>query len=262
MTIQIDPATGNLKSNQPVRSEWLAARNNGGDKPLPEIKRPDALAKGHGDHWKKEAESDDLALHGLAQIHDRIADSFASFAEQRDRRDPSTTQAAHLNRISIDFNRHVDFLSSQATKIQETAKRRLDSIESEFKQSINWNTKDAAEIRAVVRGMSPSERSEFLGAAVQSGDGQILGAVLDSHPSLSGLSADQGNAFKQRAMLQHRPDLLKLQKAITKASATTRDAFSALLASGDTLTAREAREAFQKEAEAAKAARDRLGPTY
>lgn len=248
--LRLDPTTRKV-----VAANTVAADTS---KPLPKVTRPDVCAKGHGEVWKKQAEVEDMALNALATIHDQIANAFDSFLEQRERRDPSTTQAAHLSQLAISYNRHLDYLSSAATKAQETAKRRLEKLEDEFRQTINWRTTDAAELRGVIRSMDQNTRAEVLGEAVNSGDGHLLGAVLSSHPAAVGMTKEQHQGLRRRAMMKARPDLLKLEDALRTASYTVREGFTSLMEAGPQLTAKEIRDQYEREAQAAKRARDRI----
>lgn len=262
MTIKRDPVTGQLSSNVPVRSDFLTQQANG-DKPLPELTQPDSLRAGYADVWAKEGGSDDMALRALGQAHAELARTFENFAEVRKARSPSNTQSTHLNIVASDFNRAVDRLAAQATRAQEQAARRLASIEGEFQQSVGWNEKHSQELRQVIRHLPAGERSEFIGRAVESRDGAVLAAVIGAPAALSGITPEQQNAYRQRALLSARPDLSKLERTLKKASETVRTGFADLLESGDKVTAAELRKQYEAEAKRADEARSKLAaPTF
>jgi hypothetical protein len=222
---------------------------------LPEVSHPDVLRQGHAKHWQELAGMDDAALNSLGTVHSSMAHAFENFAKMRSSRDPAETQARHLERLNQDFDRRLNVLASEATAAQEKAQARLKSIWTDFEKEAKLSTKDSAELRAVIRGMDPKMRSEFIGNAIANRDGEILGAVFNAHPSLSGLSREQHKAYRGRAMHEIAPHLGQLEKALKKASETTREAFTSLLDAAPALTAAELRKQYAQQAEAAAKAR-------
>ena len=262
MPIKQNALTGELSSSVPIKSDFLKQAATG-DKPLPELTQPDSLRAGYAEVWAKEGGSDDMALRSLGQAHAELARTFENFAEVRKSRAPSNTQSTHLNIVASDFDRAIDRLAAMATKAQQAAQLRLSSIETEFQQSVGWTTKDAAELRSVIRSMPAEQRSEFIGSAIQSRDGGVLAAVLSAHGALSGLSPEQQNAYRQRALLAARPDLYRLERTIKQASETVRTGFADLLDSGDKITAADLRKEYTEQAKRAEEARSKLAaPTY
>lgn len=256
--ITTHPETGAIVSTASIG-------NADSSKPLPAVTRPDTLAEGYPDHWQREAGTDDAALNALGAAQAEMARAFNGSLEIRKTRDPSTPQAAHLESLALQYQGAVDRVSKQATRAQEQAQKRLQSIESQFRESVGWRETHAAELRSVIRSMSDGERSEFIGAAIEGKDGDAgdaLAAVLGAPAALSGLKPEQARAYRSRAMMKHRPDLLKLEKTIGQASAHVRKAFSDMLMATDVVTAKNLRDQYRKEAEAAKAARDRVGPAF
>ena len=254
MSIKQDPITGELSARHPVKSDWLTKRNNG-DVPLPEVQKPDSLAAGHAAHWQNEAGSDDPALNNLGSVHAELARSFDALVESREARNPNTPQAAHLDSISRHFDSTMTRLASAADRAKEAATKRLYKIEDDFRSVVKWDEKHAQELRGVLRGLSASEKSEFIGAAIQNKDGATLAAVLGAPAALSGITPDQQKAYRGRALHTHAPDLAKLEKTLHTAIKTTSEAFTDMLATGPALTAAAVRAEYAAQAEKAEAAR-------
>lgn len=246
-----------IRTDLEYRNGGLAVRETADtEHPLPELRRSDALAPGYSAVWKAEAGVEsDFGLDAIGAAHDALARTFASLADARAARDPEQTQAQHLAGLARDYDRSLDSLAKQCERAQEAAQRRLADVEEDFRRSVKWNSADAAELRAVVRSMSPAERSTFIGEVIQSKDGQAMAAIFGGHYSASGLTAAQHRAYRTQAMHAHRPDLLKLEKALIKARTTTRQAFEDFLLSGDDLTAKGLRDRYAAKSEAARKAR-------
>ena len=103
--------------------------------------------------------------------------------------------------------------------------------------------------------MDDGQKAEFIANAISSEDGEALSAVLDGHPSLSGLTKGQIDNHRQRAMQQLTPDLLKLERTLQKADELLLQTFNEALQVGDTLTAKDVRAKFDAEAQKARTAR-------
>ncbi|MFE8069796.1 hypothetical protein QQM79_01945 [Marinobacteraceae bacterium S3BR75-40.1] len=232
---------------------------------LPKVEATDLLVSDRwGETWKREAGElgNDKSLEFLSDAQAAISRTFSAYKEIREQKSPEVTQAAHLNNVARDFDRALKGLADRSDRAQAQAKARLESIESEFRQSVRWSERDNSELRAVLRGMSDSERREVIGNAIEQGDGQVLAAVIGAHPTLSGMSADSHKATRTRALQKHRPDLYKLEQSISKASEATRRAYTDLLDKADTMTAREVRDKYQQAAIAAAEARQKVEENY
>ena len=141
-------------------------------------------------------------------------------------------------------------------KARANIKSRIGSIDSEFRTRAKFSDSgSASEIRAVVRQMDDGQKSEFISNAISNEDGEALSAVLDGHPSLSGLTKGQIDNHRQRAMQQLTPDLLKLERSLKKADEILFQTFNEALQAGDSLTAKDVRAKFNAEAQKARTAR-------
>ena len=92
--------------------------------------------------------------------------------------------------------------------------------------------------------MDDGQKAEFIANAIAGGDGEALSAVLDGHPSLSGLTKGQIDNHRQRAMQKITPDLLKLERSLQRADEILFQSFSEALDVGDSLTAKDVRAKF------------------
>lgn len=78
----------------------------------------------------------------------------------------------------------------------------------------------AAEMRALVRGMSAGERMKFLTAAIAEGDSITAGAVLGgAPPALSGLDAQMASALTEQWQRARNPDAVRRLNMMKSAQA-------------------------------------------
>ena len=141
-------------------------------------------------------------------------------------------------------------------KARANIKSRIGSIDSEFRTRAKFSDSgSASEIRQVVRGMDDKQKAEFIANAISNEDGEALGAILDGHPSLSGLTKGQIDNHRQRAMQKITPDLMKLERSLQRADEVLFQTFDEALGVGDSLTAKDLRAKFNAEAQAASKAR-------
>ena len=137
------------------------------------------------------------------------------------------------------------FRSAVIAKLGPLPELRIGSIDSEFRQRAKFSDNGAgSEIRAVVRGMDDGQKAKFISNAISSEDGEALSAVLDGHPSLTGLTKDQIASQRARAMQQITPDLLALERSLQRADEILFQSFSEALDVGDSLTAKDVRAKF------------------
>ena len=209
-----------------------------------------SVREGAGPH------ADDPALQGFERAHTLMASGAQRLLAQREAQNPAQTQAAHLQDLESSYQSYLGRSAQAMDKARANIKSRIGSIDSEFRQRAKFSDNGAgSEIRAVVRGMSDQQRAEFIANAISNEDGEALGAILDGHPSLSGLTKGQIDNHRQRAMQQLTPDLLKLERSLKKADEILFQTFDEALQAGDSLTAKDVRAKFNAEAQAASKAR-------
>lgn len=227
---------------------------------LPEVKATDRLASDKwGDSLKAQAGkmADDPALNAASLAHRKMVDGFRSVTAHREAQDPAATQLQHLRQVTSNYNSLLDNAARHSDSAKAQIRERKQSLKSEFESSLKFSDKDAAEIRQVIRSMDDKSRSEFISQAIEAGDGNILGAVFRSHPSLSGISPERAEGYYKQTMHKHNPEALKLMGALEKADKLLFDSFTDLMETGETITAKAVREKHEAAAMKAKEAADK-----
>ena len=226
---------------------------------LPEVKLTDRLNSAKwGESVRQDAgqHADDPALQDFERAHTLMSGGAQKLVAQRESQNPGQTQAAHLQDVESSYQSYLARSAQASDRARASIKARIGSIDSEFRTRAKFSDSgSASEIRAVVRGMDDKQKSEFIANAISSEDGEALSAVLDGHPSLSGLTKGQIDNHRQRAMQQLTPDLLKLERTLQKADELLLQTFNDALQVGDTLTAKDVRARFDAEAQKASKAR-------
>ena len=209
-----------------------------------------SVREGAGPH------ADDPALQGFERAHTLMASGAQRLLAQREAQNPAQTQAAHLQDLESSYQSYLGRSAQAMDKARANIKSRIGSIDSEFRTRAKFSdTGASSEIRQVVRQMDDKQKAEFIANAISSEDGEALSAVLDGHPSLTGLSKGQIDNHRQRAMQQITPDLMKLERSLKKADEILFQTFDEALGIGDSLTAKDVRAKFDAEAQKARTAR-------
>jgi len=226
---------------------------------LPEVKLTDRLGSTKwGESVRKDAgqHADDPALRDFEHAHTIMANGAQKLVGLRETQNPAHTQAAHLADLDTQYQTYLGRSAQAMDRARANIKSRIGSIDSEFRQRAKFSDNGAgSEIRQVVRGMDDKQKAEFIANAIANEDGEVLSAVLDGHPSLTGLSKDQIANQRARAMQQITPDLMKLERSLKKADEVLFQTFNEALGVGDTLTAKDVRARFDAEAQKARKAR-------
>jgi len=253
-----------IRTDLEIRNGQVSAVRNDNSKTdmrekLPEVKLTDRLASTKwGESVRKDAgqHADDPALTSFEVAHTLMASGAQKLVGLREAQNPGMTQSAHLADVESQYQTYLGRSAQASDRARASIKARIGSIDSEFRQRAKFSDNGAgSEIRAVVRGMSDQQRAEFIANAISNEDGEALGAILDGHPSLSGLTKGQIDNHRQRAMQQLTPDLLKLERSLKKADEILFQTFDEALGVGDTLTAKDVRARFDAEAQKATRAR-------
>jgi len=209
-----------------------------------------SVREGAGPH------ADDPALQGVERAHTFMASGAQRLLAQREAQNPAQTQAAHLQDLESSYQSYLGRSAQAMDKARANIKSRIGSIDSEFRTRAKFSdTGASSEIRQVVRQMDDKQKAEFIANAISSEDGEALSAVLDGHPSLSGLTKGQIDNHRQRAMQKITPDLMKLERSLQRADEVLFQTFDEALGVGDTLTAKDVRARFDAEAQKARTAR-------
>ena len=253
-----------IRTDLEIRNGQVSAVRNDNSKTdmreqLPAVKLTDRLASTlWGQSVRKDAGShaDDPALRDFEHAHTLMSGGAQKLAAQREAQNPAQTQAAHLQDVESSYQSYLGRSAQAMDKARANIKSRIGSIDSEFRQRAKFgDTGSASEIRQVVRQMDDKQKAKFIANAIANEDGEVLSAVLDGHPSLTGLSKEQIASQRARAMQQITPDLMKLERSLQKADEILFQTFDEALGVGDTLTAKDVRARFDAEAQKATRAR-------
>lgn len=228
------------------------------DKPLPEIKGSDLIRSTKwGEPLIEKLGKENIAAREIADAHSRVAETFLNFKHRRETRDPKTTQAAHLESLARDFDRELTKTCKATDKARLVTENRLKTIDQTFQETIGWNPEHATELRSVLRDMSRKERTSAIDAAIETADSDVLTAALSGHPAAAGITRAEQAAIKARAMQRHLPELNREKHLLTEGIEKMRQAILDLADASETLTAKELREAFDAESQAAREAEAR-----
>lgn len=225
-------------------------------KPLPAVEVSDRLAS---DKWevgfKKElskyGHDDDHSLLSVLAAQRGMAETAQRLINMRDNQHPSDTQYQHLNKVAREYDQSMQRHATSNDRARNTIRNRLQQVEDEFRESINYDTKDAQEIRAVLREMKPADRGEAISSAIGNADGNVLAAILDANPIAVGLTKEQQQNYRVAALNAHRPDLLALERELKRADELVFSSYNDLLSMDDTVTAKKVRDHYQQLAEQA-----------
>jgi len=234
--------------------------NNAGNadtrKKLPEVTLSDRLQSGAwGDSILKELakydKDSDPAINSAVSTHKRLVETAQKFVKRRSHQDPSVTQYTHLKRLSTDYSQA---LQSHQVSVKRAQVALIDTqinAISAFKDRLGFNDKHADEIRSRIYGLNAADRSELLNQAVNSGDGNILSAVLDAHPMLTGLTNEQQTAYRTMAMNKHAPELRAIEEQSDKLLNIISDSYADLVSAKDAMTGKAILDEYQRDIEAA-----------
>ena len=160
----------------------------------------------------------ELVLEGLKRAHARYRDGFQKLRQAMQARDPNETEAKHVTESKTVADKWLKQAGQQADQAAERAKLALNRIRSDIQDQCQLDeTPRAAEIRSMLRGLKPTERTELVSNAIRDGDAEILGAILHGSPVLTGFDEQTRQSFKQAYVRTHAPDLLKREQVIEKA---------------------------------------------
>lgn len=237
---------------------------NGADirRALPEVELTDRLGSSA---WGVSIKRDlvrfgydtDSTVNNALVVQEKIAKSAQNLLMRREKQSPTDTQYTHLNRLTDDYKSMV----KQATVFKDGALNslaaRLIEVQGYFEQSLNFDMRDAADIRAALRSANDEQRSKFISQAIESGDGNLLAVVLKSHPITTGVSPEMQKAYRDQALAFHRPDLAALERNLAKLQKLVTDSYADFVALEDDLTAKAIRQQYEREIAEAKAAETR-----
>lgn len=147
-----------------------------------------------------------------------VATKFQQIQQAHANRNPELTPLAHFKKVSR-------LAESTGKKARQTlldtqvnlSKKKI-QIESTITDRLGLReTSQAEEIRRVVREMPEEKRFSFIQEAIGNGDAQVVGAILNGHPALTGLSAKNIETYRQQYYSQHAAEDLQHIRAIDNA---------------------------------------------
>lgn len=160
-----------------------------------------------------------------------------SLAAVREKPDPTKPRAA----VALEYLQKLEKVKKTAETHLKNAASRLqlsqDKAESEMlnKTKLNFVTSRAAEIRATFRQLDEAQRQDFLKRSVESGNGEILAAVLDAPAELSMLPESVISRARDTFIASHAPEYLQTVEALDTAQRRLELAYDAFLQETDNL---------------------------
>lgn len=193
----------------------------------------------------------------------KLGEMVEGLAAVREMPDPTKPKEA----VALEYLNKYERTRNAAQQALLSAANRLQAAQNNAKAAMLSKTKlhapsaRAAEIRATFRQLSENERLAFLDKAVNTGNSEILAAVLDAPVELSMLPQDKVNAAQRVYIAQHAPEYEEVTTALDAAQMRLELAYDAFLKESDNLRDRgtEAQaEQGQKAAQEASKALDSL----
>lgn len=231
-------------------------------KELPEFKVPERINGGYFDTIAREAKMEgDATLTATRDVVEAWKASFEGLAQIRSTQDPAVTQAAHLQSLARHTDAALTRMSGQFDRAKAGLAIRREALEAEATERLGLTSRGQSaesEIRSALRSMSNEERQKAIGDAIQRGDGEVIHAIRNASPLVSGISAETQGMVTRRAMLAHAPDVLAKQEAIETAQKRLGDAYIAALDASDVVKAKDVADEYRKGSEKAAKAREAL----
>lgn len=136
------------------------------------------------------------------------------------RKDTSKTDQQKSLVIAPAAEKKRDQISATLTKAQENLHAACAQIEQELTKPIvaaATAKAENAELRTVIRGMKPEERTALIDKAVREGDDTVVNAVLGVHPLITGIDPKRHQLWTRTWHEMNRPDLVGRLNATMKA---------------------------------------------
>ncbi|BBO55822.1 hypothetical protein [Cobetia sp. AM6] len=231
-------------------------------KPLPEFTIPERINGAFLDTIARESGmADDTTLKGTRDTLASWRQSFEQLSKVRNAQDPAVTQAAHLNQLAKLTDAALTRMSGQFDRARAGLNLKREALQGEAIERLGLTTRGQAaeaEIRSALLSMSAEARQKAISEAIQRGDGEVIYALTNASPLVSGISAENQGTIMRRALLAHAPDVLRKQEAIDKAQSRLNDGYTAALDAADVVSAKAVADSYRRESQSAAAARAEL----
>ncbi|MFL6600178.1 MAG: hypothetical protein ACJ8R9_02510 [Steroidobacteraceae bacterium] len=135
------------------------------------------------------------------------------------RKDTSKTPEQKLLLVSGQAVKKYDQMNGTLTKAVENLQSACLHIEKELDAPIVSAAQSATnnELRAVIRGMKPEERSKVIIKAISDGDDTVINAVLGVHPLIVGISPEMQKIWSRQVHEKREPEKVKRLNATREA---------------------------------------------
>ncbi|WP_417244499.1 hypothetical protein [Celeribacter sp.] len=228
-------------------------------KELPEFRVPEKVHPGFIESVMNDAKlEDDTTLKATRDVLATWRASFEGLNKVRSTQDPAVTQAAHLQSLAKHTDAALARVSQQYDRANAGLRIRREALEVEATERLGLTSRGQSaesEIRSALRSMTDEQRQKAIGDAIQRGDGEVIHAIRNASPLVSGVSAENQGTIIRRAMLAHAPDVLTKQEAIETAQTRLGDAYIAALECSDDLKASSVAAEYRQGSEKAAQAR-------
>jgi len=158
------------------------------------------------------------AVAALKNAHSRYREGFQRLRDSMKARDPNETEARHLT----ESRKVADQWLKDAAKRNDDAKGKAESalvgVKLDIRDKCGFDeTPRASEVRSIFREMKPEQRITAANQAIESGDSEVMAALLNGSAMLTGLSEQDREGLKAAYVRRHAPELLKRKQTLEKA---------------------------------------------
>lgn len=221
-------------------------------KALPPLTLSDRLSsKAWGDSSHKALAKYKLADHpaisSAINTHQQMVETAERFINRRSKQSPKDTQYTHLKNLDIDYNAALRQHEQRVNAVQSSLIQTQIETSSQFREKLGFTDRNAPELRERIYNLDSATRSKVINQAIEEKDGNILSAVFDAHPMLSGIDKSQQSAFQALAMKRHTPELYELDQQADKLFQLIGASFNDLSGISEAMTAKAVLAQYERE---------------
>ncbi|WP_032096269.1 MULTISPECIES: hypothetical protein [unclassified Alteromonas] len=227
-------------------------------KPLPKLDITVHLAS---DGWRQSIidlagpeNADNSQLLAALDLQASVVSDIKKIVTMRNHQSSDITQGMHLKQVASSYDKLMSTYDAREKSATASLKKLTANIQKDFESQLGFSSQQNEEIRTLFRSKSQEQQIGDIQTAIESGDGILLNAILNTNPYAVGLTAKQQAAYRAQAMKRHTPGLVKMQAAIDKTLNLLSNVTAGLVESGDSITARSIREGYQRQEEIARQA--------